>query len=520
MCGILGYIGDREPYEVICNGLKAVEYRGYDSVGVYAGKILKKVGDVDSFLKNLDRNLSMPIIAHTRWATHGKVEDKNAHPHEYGDVILVHNGTVDLHPFPNLKSDTDSERIAAYLDSMGGSFLDRLKNLNLNGTYALVIFYKKDKDKLYFAKKDTPLIIGIGNNEMFLSSDIAAFIDYTTKYIRLEDGDYGYITKNEYKIYNKGIEVKREIKEYDKKQDAKKGNFFHFMLKEIHDQLELLPEIISQKIPEDVFDILKNNRIDVIAAGSSYNAGLFIKYLTNYDLSVYISSEYSYLMRNPEYLLAISQSGETLDTIKAVKLAKSKGAKIISITNYLGSTLASLSDFIIPLGVGIEKGVAATKTFFSTILIGYKLINKINIEKIKAAILEGMNKNVEIIDQDSKIFFLGKGINYPIALEGALKFKELVYCHAEGLPAGEMKHGPLSLFDKQAYVLFIKSEDSIYNYEEIKARGARVNLIDFSNEYPQISTLVYFQRLAYQNAVYRNQDPDKPRFLAKSVTVE
>ncbi len=531
MCGIVGYIGHR-PNQVIKYALKAVEYRGYDSVGYYDGNLVKIVGKVDDLLKKLE-NVNSPFIAHTRWATHGAVEPKNAHPHVYGKIVLVHNGTVNIdRKIDNLVSDTDSERIAAILDQLtvNENILNALARLyqEIEGTFTLAIMHKDQHDKIYFVKQGTPLIIGIGENEMFLSSDLVAFLPYTNKYIRLEDGDYGYITKEGYVIYNNGNLVNRPVRIFESDYKAAiLDNYPHFMLKEIEEQRQL-PEAIQPIDISLLKKIIKRTRIDGVAAGSSYHALTFIRYLTKNKILPYISSEYPYLIDRPKYVLAISQSGETIDTIYAVKLAKEKGAKIISITNYIGSTLASISDYVIPMNAGIEIGVAATKTFLAQVLLGYKLIDDFDVQYIKKAIEVGLTKPLINIDITKPIFFVGKGINYSIAMEGALKMKEITYLYSEAFPAGEMKHGPLSLFDQNSQTIFIHGNDSSYNsainnYKEIEARGSKVIRLNpemLTDRYFHIAAIVYLQRLAYNTAVQIGRDPDKPRFLAKAITVE
>lgn len=529
MCGIVGYIGYR-PEQVIKYSLKAVEYRGYDSVGYYDGKIEKMVGKVDDLLVKI-KEVKSPFIAHTRWATHGGVEIRNAHPHMYGKIVLVHNGTVNIDDeFDNLISDTDSERIAAILDKYGEDILRSLRRLRkeLIGTFTLALIYTDHKDRIYFIKQGTPLIIGIGNKEMFVSSDLIAFLPYTRKYIRLEDGDYGYITEDGYVIYNEGRPVERPIRVFEGDYKAAiLENHPHFMIKEIEEQRLVVDSVQAVDI-SILKNILRRSRVDGVAAGSSYHALMFIRYLTGYKIIPYIASEYSYLIDKPKYVLAISQSGETIDTIYAVKLAKEKGAKIISITNYISSTLASLSDYVIPMNAGIEVGVAATKTFLAQILFGYRLINDYDVDAIKKAIDIGLQRPLIELDVAKPIFFVGKGINYSIAMEGALKMKEITYLHSEAFPAGEMKHGPLSLFDHNSQTIFIHGNDASYesainNYKEIEARGSKIIKIDprmLTDKYFHIAAIAYLQRLAYNTAVKMGRDPDKPRFLAKAVTVE
>ncbi|NPA22124.1 MAG: glutamine--fructose-6-phosphate transaminase (isomerizing) [Candidatus Micrarchaeota archaeon] len=527
MCGIIGYIGDRDGLEILKYGLKAVEYRGYDSVGYYDGRLVKDVGKVDDFLKKV-KDVKVPFIAHTRWATHGKVSAENAHPHKVGKIALVHNGTIENYkalkeklPY-EWKSETDTEVIAALLDYYNEE--DFLKTLEkvlpmLKGTYALAIIREGDP-RIYFAKKDTPLLLGIGEGENFVASDLVAFLPYTNRYIRLEDGEYGYIERDKYVI--KGREnIRPQTFEGDIKA-AFKGEFPTFMLKEIHEQLDIVPQVLSVDVSE-VREIFQTQEIDIIAAGTSYHAAWYLRYLTGFNVHPYVASEYPYLMREPKWVFAISQSGETIDTIKAVKQAKQKGAKVISLTNYVSSTLAALSDYVVPLNAGIEIGVAATKTFLAQLLFAHNLIGDKDIKGMKEAVRRGLEAPLFELTKP-KIFFLGRGINYVLAMEGALKFKELTYVPAEAFPAGEMKHGPLSLFDKDTDVVFFLGpqgrELAKVNMEEVRARGANVHEVIFPDKYYELSATVFLQRLAHEHAVRWGKDPDKPRHLAKSVTVE
>ncbi len=569
MCGIIGYIGYRNKKEVAIKGLKSLEYRGYDSAGIgfINDKIyvFKKVGRVDE-LKDVvsDVNATL-VIGHTRWATHGGVNEENAHPQTdcNNNIMLVHNGTIEnvdelklkLRNH-NFKSETDTELIAHLLEEELKE-KEPLKALEstlsqLKGSYALVIGIK-GLNKLLFAKQDSPLHIGLGKNEFFLASDIAAFVEYTKKFVPLMDGDYGYVSLEGYKIFNKGKEVKRDALEVDwEVKDVEKGGYPHFMLKEINEQVDVVGNALAVNTSHIIEMISNANSIHIVAAGTSYHAGYLLKLLLekykSIESDIVVASEYIFTKKpnKDTVVIAISQSGETADTLQAVKFAKKNGARIVGITNVMGSSLTYLSDEFVVMNAGLEVGVAATKTFTSQVAIAFKIVfgDKVDKKKVKEALSSSLKIDITNLAKKcihyNKMFFLGRGLSYPIAMEAALKFKELTYKHAEAYPGGELKHGPLSLMDKDAFIFAFMPDDEtfakmVYTVEEVKARDAFVAAVSPSNvdkvdvllninkedmPYQLFSFIPLLQLLAYKTSVLLGNDPDKPRNLAKSITVE
>ena len=604
MCGIIGYTGFRDANKVLIDSLKRLEYRGYDSAGVSVihkkQQIFKEIGEIKELEKNLPDFKGTIGIGHTRWATHGSVTKLNAHPHLSSNkkIAVVHNGIIEN--FRKLKDDlikkgykflskTDSEVIAHLIEDNYKGDLEKavfsaLKKVD--GYYAIVVSCIDEPDKIVGARKDSPLVIGAGDNENFLGSDITAFLKYTNRVVYLNDGEICAITKKEIKIIdenNKPIQRDENIIKWDLK-DSEKSGFPHFMLKEIYDQPGTVHHVIRGRISEidrtiefneNVENLLKNglDSINIVACGTSYYAGLAGKYmiekLTGMSVTVELASEYRYFGTRKEssLLIAVTQSGETLDTLAALKEAKNSGCRTLVITNVIGSTATRVTDAYILTQSGPEIGVAATKTFTSQILVLFLIAlkialinNKIGADELYNYILhlKGLSREVrQILDQSSEIleiakvlknsnsvFFIGRGINYPISLEGALKLKEISYVHAEGFAAGELKHGPFALLTKNTPVVAIVTKDSTYdkmlaNIGEVKARGPRVIAIaedddteiekhaDFVLRFPSDSSLlscipivVTLQLLAYHVASLRGCSIDKPRNLAKSVTVE
>ena len=606
MCGIIGYKGFRDANQVAIKGLKGLEYRGYDSWGVALKlgnelKQIKKVGKIGEECEDCFTIKDSRIaIGHTRWATHGAVTEKNAHPHfsSNKDIAIVHNGIIEN--YEELKnelkekgysfiSQTDTEVIPHLIEeyNKNNDFENAVRSAlkKLDGTFAIVVL-KKDSDKIIAARKSSPLILGIGKNEFFIASDIPAFIEYTKNVVFLEDDEMIVIDKD-YKILN--FETEKIIKrkpvkiEWDVKQ-AQKGDYEHFMLKEIFEQPEAIKNTISSRIKDNkvVFEdfnlseeYLKSiNRIIIVACGTSWHASLTGKYiieaLGKIPVEVDYASEFRY--RNPiindkTLVIAISQSGETADTLAAIKEARSKGAKVLSICNVIGSSIPRESDATIYTRAGIEIGVASTKAFTTQLSVLYlfgvylsqlkqtwsedHLIERIEfIKKIPEQIESILKEEKDIIDcakeyyKRTNALYLGRGTSYPIALEGALKLKEVSYLHAEGYPAAEMKHGPIALIDNQMPVVVLAIKDESYNkikgnMEEIKSRGGKIiaiatkgdkeikNLADKVLYVPETSglccpflTVIPLQLLAYHIAKFRECDIDKPKNLAKSVTVE
>ena len=604
MCGIVGYNGFREANKVLIDCLKRLEYRGYDSagIGIIDKKlcVFKEVGEISNLEKEIPTIKGNIGVSHTRWGTHGKITKENAHPHVSCNkkLAVVHNGIIEN--FKTLKeylekkghtfiSQTDSEVIVhlineEYKGNLENAVFSALKKIK--GSYAIAVVCEDEPKKLVGARKESPLVIGVGDNENFLASDVTALLKYTKQVVYLEDGELCVLNKNSIKVFD---ENKKEIKkekntiEWDFK-DAKKSGFPHFTLKEIYDQPDTIHRALRGRISEidrsvdlpDAVEKLLTNGMDsihIVACGTSYYAGLIGKYLieqiTDIPVFVEISSEYRYfgIKNKSSLVIAITQSGETADTLAALKEAKNSGCKTLVITNVIGSTATRIADGYILTQSGPEIGVAATKTFTSQIIVLFLIALKTAIIRGKIGsdevyhhilqlkelpreirhVLDRSDKIAEIAKyfKDTKsIFFIGRGINYPLSLEGALKLKEISYIHAEGFAAGELKHGPFALLTKDTPVVAITTLDSTYdkmisNIGEVKARGPQVIAIasdndteiekhaDFVIRFPSNSKMlscfpiiVILQLLAYHVANLRGCPIDKPRNLAKSVTVE
>ncbi len=603
MCGIIGYNGFRDANKIIIESLKRLEYRGYDSAGVsiidQKQQVYKEIGEISKLADELPDFKGTVGVGHTRWATHGAVTKQNAHPHLSSNkkIAIVHNGIIEN--FRALKDDlikkgykflsnTDSEVIAHLIeDNYDGNLEDAVFSAlrKINGYYAIVVTCCDEPEKLVGARKDSPLVIGVGDNENFLASDVTAFLKYTNRVMYLDDGQICVVSKKDIKILD---ENKHELKKEENIiqwniKDAEKSGFPHFMLKEIFDQPETIHHVIRGRVSEIDRTVSFNERVEnllnniesihIVACGTSFYAGLVGKYmiekLTNIPVFVELSSEYRYFGRKREssLVIAITQSGETLDTLAALKEAKNSGCKTLVITNVIGSTATRVADGYILLQSGPEIGVAATKTFTAQVLvqflIGLKLGSKLNIvgadevykhiislKELPRAVRQVLDQSNDILDIADKlknsqsVFFIGRGINYPLSLEGALKLKEISYVHAEGFAAGELKHGPFALLTSNTPVVAIMTKDPTYdkmiaNIGEVKARGPQVIAVaedddteiekhaDFKLSYPSnseilscIPIVVVLQLLAYHVANLRSCSIDKPRNLAKSVTVE
>ena len=582
MCGIIGYVGKNNALKALINGLKALEYRGYDSVGVAYFlndkiKIIKDKGRINELENNIDINDLPNIgIGHTRWATHGVPNKINAHPHNVGNITLVHNGIIEnylelkeeliKHDY-NFKSDTDTEVACAYIDYLYKNNNDMLKTLHeiqniFIGSYALCILINNDFDNIYITKKGSPLILGINNDEKIIASDISAIISYTKDYIILEDNDIGIINRDNYKIYNNNKLVNKEILTFDKNIDSiSKDGYDHFMLKEIYEENDLINNTLNHYFNNNLLsslpDISKYKSIYIVGCGSAYNAGLIGKYyIEKYlDIPVYVelASEFRYkklFIKENDLVIAISQSGETADTIEAVKIAKERNAKVLGIINTYQSTIARLSDEVIYINAGIEVAVATTKAYslqvLYLILLALRNSNIVinNIDKeINTIYNYDYKKYIKHLVNTEHIFFIGRGIDYYLSVEGCLKLKEISYIHAESYAAGELKHGTISLIDKDTPVIAIITDNdiakkTISNIKEVKARGAYVIIVASDNInidkeiYDEIISIPYnkyllpilsiisMQLLSYYVAKEKKCDIDKPRNLAKSVTVE
>ena len=609
MCGIVGYIGSQNAQDFVIDGLEKLEYRGYDSAGiaVNTGKskfdIVKKVGR----LKNLENALKEnPLkgnigIGHTRWATHGKPSDVNSHPHFNKDktLVVVHNGIIEN--YLELKKDliskgyefiseTDTEVVAHLLDSLyEGDLLEAVKKMLkiIKGAYALGMMSISEPDRIIAARKESPLIVGLGKGENFIASDIPAILKYTRDIYLIENNEIVEIKKDSVKIMDtEGNEVKRDVThvEWDL-EAASKGGYEYFMEKEIYEQPKVLMETLNSRIDENkkinfedaglTKEYLEGvSNVYIVACGTAYHAGLVGKYIiekkTRIKVDVELASEFRY--RNPvidenTLIIVLSQSGETLDTLEAMKEGKRKGAKVVAITNVVGSSIAREADHVIYTWAGPEIAVASTKAYSTQMMILYLLaidmaykFNKITKEQYEHDIdsLYNLKEKVEkvlehsekvekvaakILDQQS-IFYLGRGLDYMIAVEGALKSKEISYIHSEAFASGELKHGTIALIDEGVPVVINVTQSDLFdksvsNIKEVVARGAYViavakkgnTLVEevadevfyipaVEDEYTGFLSIIIHQLLAYYLSKLKGNDVDKPRNLAKSVTVE
>ncbi len=597
MCGIVGIVKrSGKVVKDLINALKKLEYRGYDSAGIAIlsnGKIymIKGVGTIDKVIGSAkDVKDGSVGIGHTRWATHGEVSEENAHPHIScnGEVAVVHNGTLDgfdvirnqlMERGHIFSSETDTEVIAHLIEEKLSEVKDPVKAFSqavheLKGSYAIASIIR-GHNFILLARNKSPLVIGVGEGENYCASDVAALLHKTNRFIFLRDGEIALITPDSVDIWalREGIteKVERDVEVVDwSPQLLDKGNYEHFMLKEIYEQPYILRKLADsldyyRKFSDQLMRYSERGNISIVAAGTSYHAGLIGKFLLSklagIRSEVIIASEFpewSSHIGKDDVILAISQSGETADVLEAVRIASSKGAKVLAIANVPGSTLTRLSDETVFIQAGPEVGVAATKTFMAQVAVLHIISSLISqrtpqVRKELASISDSLKSSKKYIDSNSRkisrllrdkehVFFLGRGINYPTALEGALKLKEISYIHAEGYPAGEYKHGPLALIEKDVPSIVLVPRDDeirkkiIYNIMEIRSRGAFTITIqpkeaDVPSDFPLplnveeeiTSPMLYvvpLQLIAYYTATSLGRDPDKPRNLAKSVTVE
>ncbi|MEM8999430.1 MAG: glutamine--fructose-6-phosphate transaminase (isomerizing) [Bacteroidota bacterium] len=615
MCGIVGYIGHRDAYPIIIKGLQRLEYRGYDSAGIVlfdgeASHLSKTKGKVEDLKRKAEASMSLQGklgLGHTRWATHGVPNDINSHPHysNSGDLVIIHNGIIENYEAIkqalvkrgySFTSETDTEVLVNLIEEVKkkeGVKLGQAVQIALNqvvGAYAIAVFDKNKPDEIVVAKLGSPLAIGVGTNEYFIASDASPFIEYTNNAVYLEDEEMAIVRigkeiklrkiKDDAIAYPNILELQLNLEEIEK------GGYEHFMLKEIYEQPHaildtyrgrLRPDqgiIKMSGIDQNLEKILNANRIIIVACGTSWHAGLVAEYifedLARIPVEVEYASEFRY--RNPvitdkDVLIAISQSGETADTLAAIKLAKKKGAFVFGVCNVVGSSIARETHAGAYTHAGPEIGVASTKAFTTQItvltLIALKLAKEKGIfsesrfhefltelEGIPAKVEKTLELNA-LVEQISEVYkdsanclYLGRGYNFPVALEGALKLKEISYIHAEGYPAAEMKHGPIALIDEQMPVVVIATRKGHYekvvsNIQEIKSRSGKIiaivsegdktvkELADHVVEVPETSeslspllTTIPLQLLSYHIAVMRGCNVDQPRNLAKSVTVE
>ena len=610
MCGIVGYIGNKNAVPVLIEGLKRLEYRGYDSAGIaffQDGKVgvrrsVGKLRNLESAIEG--QNLSSHIgIGHTRWATHGRPSEENAHPHRSGKVVVVHNGIIENYVALKedlilkghlFESETDTEVIAHLISEYSKKGVDIVRATrkalkDLKGAYAIGVISEDEPDVLVAARAGCPLVVGLGRHEYFIASDLPPILSYTKDAIFLDDYEMAVLTRE-------GVQV-TDLKGKPKEKEAtrilwnpvmaEKGGYKHFMLKEIYEQPRAMTDTFRGRISPETGNIYlqeigltdaalkKIKKVSLVACGTSWHACLIGKFmleeLARIPAEVEIASEFRY--RNPivgkdTLFVAITQSGETADTLAAMREAKKLGARTMAICNVVGSTAAREADGVVYTHAGPEIGVASTKAFTAQLVALFLLTlhtarvrgvldnNKVReyleelvrlpakAEKLLLDIEEGIARVAKLYFRNSDFLYLGRGYNYPIALEGALKLKEISYIHAEGYPAGEMKHGPIALIDEKMPVVFLAPKDAVYekvstNIEEVRSRGGKViafvtdgdsklekktdHLFSVPETLPCLSPILMsipLQLLAYHIAVLRGSDVDQPRNLAKSVTVE
>jgi glucosamine--fructose-6-phosphate aminotransferase (isomerizing) len=611
MCGIVGYIGYRDAYPIVIKGLHRLEYRGYDSAGIALAndglKLFKKAGKVSALEAHIEgEDLSGSVgMGHTRWATHGAPSDRNSHPHLSGDskLTIIHNGIIENygtlkealtskgHVF---KSDTDTEVLIHLIEEikdLTGLSLREAVRLALNrvvGAYAIVIMSQDEPDELIAARKGSPMVIGVGKGEYFIASDATPIVEYTKNVIYLNDNEIAYIQRNDLLIKNIDNTVQIPyIQELELKLEMlEKGGYDHFMLKEIYEQPRSIRDCLRGRIDpgqglvtlggiKEYIQKIKNvDRIIIVACGTSWHAGLVGEYLIEEYARVPVEVEYAseFRYRNPiisskDLVIAISQSGETADTMAAIELAKEKGATIFGICNVVGASIPRITHAGVYTHAGPEIGVASTKAFTAQVtvltLIAFYIAQQrgtitqgkfveylTELDEIPAMVEQTLKCNdvvkaiAERFKDSANCLFLGRGSSFPVALEGALKLKEISYIHAEGYPAAEMKHGPIALIDAAMPVVFIATKNSSYekvvsNIQEVKARGGHViaivsegdtevkEMADYTIEIPltgetfvPLLATIPLQLLSYHIAVMRGCNVDQPRNLAKSVTVE
>ncbi len=596
MCGIVGYIGkEKNALRILLNGLKSLEYRGYDSSGIAYfdnDKIItiKEKGKIEELEKILDYSIKSNIgIAHTRWATCGDANKTNAHPHSCGKITIVHNGIIEN--YNELKnqlqknnkkfiSETDSEIIAILINKYYEEYQDIIMAINktkeiIKGSYAIAILCEDIKDKIFAIRKDSPLIIAKSKNAAFIASDVPAILNYTNKYIILNENEIAILTNQNITVLNDKLQqIKKKLLTFKGNiTDAQKGNFKHFMLKEIFEEKDVIKRIIKkyntvEKLNNKLNFLDKYNSITIIGCGSAYHVGIIAKYLieeyANIPVNVEIASEFRYkknFFDKKNLAIFISQSGETADTLASLREVKKEKIDTLGVINVPESSIAREADNIIYTEAGPEIAVATTKAFTAqliimiliTLYLGYKnktftkdFLNSTltNIDNLEEEINNILNKSYKEIAskiaQAKNIFFLGRNIDYGIALEGSLKLKEISYIHSEAYPAGELKHGTISLIEKNMPVISIITKEHIFdktisNIKETKARGsfnivisnkqvidADINILvpDVNPILQPILVIIILQLISYETANLKGCDIDKPRNLAKSVTVE
>ncbi|TDW13134.1 glucosamine--fructose-6-phosphate aminotransferase (isomerizing) [Breznakia blatticola] len=605
MCGIVGYVGiNPKSNQVLLDGLKSLEYRGYDSAGMASivngeVRVIKtrgKVANLEKKIQDLQVPSSVLGIAHTRWATHGIPNQSNAHPHHHGKVTLVHNGIIEnygelkevlLKQGYVFESETDTEIAAAYIDYVYAKGLDKLATLQeanraFRGSFAFGIIFSDEQDTLYAMRRNSPLIVAVGENENYIASDVPAILKYTKQYILLDQDEIAVLRKDEIQVYTLDLDaVDYEVKTatMDASAIAKDG-YEHFMLKEIHEEPRVVRETMFSYVQDDIDqlvaslpDLSKYQQIHIVSCGSAMYAGMIAKSLiesaARVRVDVEIASEYRY--KDPIYdvntlVLVVSQSGETADSLAALLLAKQQGVDTMAIVNVVGSSIAREAKYVAYTHAGVEIAVATTKAYCTQVallsLVALNLtyvhgkVSKAQANEIIKEIqqlpdmLQHMIDDVQyvkaakIISRHNNVFFIGRGLDYALCMEGSLKLKEISYIHSEAYAAGELKHGTISLIEKGTPVVAICTEERLYektisNIKEVKARGANVILVvredlqvaqdyyDYKISIPKVNRLIQgivgvvpLQLLSYQVANLRGCEIDQPRNLAKSVTVE
>ncbi|MDD3392391.1 MAG: glutamine--fructose-6-phosphate transaminase (isomerizing) [Bacilli bacterium] len=599
MCGIVGYVGkNKQALHVLIEGLKALEYRGYDSSGVAflnnnKIQIIKEKGKIHNLEVKIDFSVTSNLgIGHTRWATHGEPSQINAHPHKVGKITLVHNGIIENYEELKLVlkesgysfiSETDTEVACALIDKLYNEkndilkVMDKCRNL-IRGSYAFAILVDDIDDKLFVMRKDSPLIIALGNDENYVASDVPAILKFTNRYILLNNNEMAVLTSDSVKVYkDSNTIIKKDIDTFEWDMEAAmKNGYEHYMLKEINEEPEVVYNTIynlikngSEELSSIFPDFSKYKKIDIVACGSAYHAGLIGKTLIekygDIPVNVEVASEYRYkklFYNNRTLVIIISQSGETADSLAALRIAKEHDVDTLAIVNVVGSSIAREAKYVLYTKAGVEIAVATTKAYSSQLavlsLIALSMINNddnfdnfvSDCQKLETQMTNLIKKHNVYRDialeiyQKNDIFFLGRGIDYALAMEGSLKLKEISYLHSEAYPAGELKHGTISLIEKDTPVIAIATDETlnekiISNIKEVKARGASVILlttsklnkvgdyydykivVDDNNELLQsLLTIIPLQLLSYEVAKLKGCDIDKPRNLAKSVTVE
>ncbi|MFP6599892.1 MAG: glutamine--fructose-6-phosphate transaminase (isomerizing) [Deltaproteobacteria bacterium] len=609
MCGIVGYVGPRDADGVLISGLRKLEYRGYDSAGVATVtdgdiEVRRAVGKLDNLVGVLaDQPLAGSTgIGHTRWATHGRPSEQNAHPHRSGDVVVIHNGIIEnyvplrerlLAEGREVLSETDTEVISHLIDmemNGGGDLLaaTRAALAQLEGSFAVVAMSRHEPGRLITAKNATPVVIGVGDGENFVASDIPALLDYTREMLFLEDGELADVSTAGVEVSTfAGKSVSRSPKRVTwDPVTAQKGGHAHFLIKEIHEQPQALIDTMRGRVAQDTGDVVlpelaaledhikRAERVAIVACGTAWHAGLVGKFIferfARIPAEIDYGSEYRYrdsVLTDKDLMVVISQSGETADTLAALEVAQERGAPVVAICNVVDSSIARKADAVLYTHAGPEISVASTKAFTTQLATLYllglfvgrltgRIDDALEAEAIQALVeIPNLIKRTLACEKDveriarryagaADMLYLGRGINYPIALEGALKLKEISYVHAEGYPSGEMKHGPIALIDENLPVVVIIPADEVYgktmsNLKEVESRGGRIIALTdrADNELRQIAeacieipststslmpmlTVIPLQLLAYYVAVERGTDVDQPRNLAKSVTVE